>query len=98
MGFCDVDVFRRVTDSPVIVSSKIAVFRRVTGSPKLVFTSVVESSTQWLIVLRSGSGFANPFCPVGSSKTLSLWGVTSSPQLGFTGICESLTQCLLGPV
>ena len=52
----------------MIVSSKNAVFRRVTGSPKLVFTSVVESSTQWLIVLKSGSGFVNPFCPVGSSK------------------------------
>ena len=61
MGFCVVDVSWRVTDSPGIASSKIAASRRVTGSPKLAFTSVVESSTQWLIVTKSGSGFVNPF-------------------------------------
>ena len=83
MGFCDVDVSRRVTDSPVIASSKIAAFRRVTGSPKLAFTSLFESSTQWLIVLKSGSGFVNPFWPVGSSKTLITVGSHYLSTAGF---------------
>ena len=61
MGFGVVDASWRVTNSTKIASSKIAASRRVTNSPRLAFTSVVESSTQWLIVTKSGSGFVNPF-------------------------------------